>query len=92
MEYYAALEEKINAQAERIIDLEGRVDGQTVLTSTTNYVTSAVATGTNNEMNEIKAMIKQLAYSVTAQAEKVATLSTNMNGVSSSSRKTTDKK
>ena len=92
MEYYAALEEKINAQAERIIDLEGRVDGQTVLTSTTNYVASAVATGTNKEMNEIKAMIKQLAYSVTAQAEKVATLSTNMNGVSSSSRKTTDKK
>ena len=36
--------------------------------------------------------MKQLEDSVTAQAETVSTLSTNMNGISSTSGKTSDKK
>ena len=51
MEYAAALEYKANTQAEIIIELEASVDGQTVLTKTTNYAASAVATGTNKELN-----------------------------------------
>ena len=47
MDYSAALEEKSNAQAERIIELEASVDVQTVLTDTTNYVASTVDTGNN---------------------------------------------
>ena len=47
MDYAAALEEKSNAQAEHIIELEASVDGQTVLTNTTEYAVSVVATGTN---------------------------------------------
>ena len=43
-------------------------------------------------MSKIKAIMKQLAASVTAQAVTVATLSTKMNGGSSSSVKTIDKK
>ena len=54
MEYAAALEEKSNTQAERIIELEASVDGKTVLTETTEYAASAVATGTNKEISEIK--------------------------------------
>ena len=68
------------------------MDGQTFLSNTTNYVASAVATGTNKEMSEIKAMMKQLTASVTAHVATVATLSTNMNGVSSSYGKTIYKK
>ena len=49
MEYDAALEEKANAQAGRIIELEASVDGQTVRSDTTDYVASPVATGTNKE-------------------------------------------
>ena len=60
MDYTAALEEKSNAKAERIIELEASVDGQTVLTNTTKYVASAVATGTNKELSEIKAIMKHL--------------------------------
>ena len=47
IEYAAVLEEKANAQAESIIELEASVDGQTVLTNTTKYAASVVATGTN---------------------------------------------
>ena len=47
MYYAAALEDKSNTQADRIIELEASVDGQTVLTNTTEYAASAVATGTN---------------------------------------------
>ena len=43
-------------------------------------------------MKKIKAIMKQLASSVTAQAEIVATLSTKGKKGSSSSGKTTDKK
>ena len=68
------------------------MDGQTFLSNTTNYVASAVATGTNKEMSNIKETMKQLAASVTSQAEPVATLSTNMNGGISSSGKNIDKK
>ena len=56
MEYAAELEENAKAQAERIIELEARMDGQTVLTDTTDYAASAVATGTNKEMSDIKSM------------------------------------
>ena len=92
MEYAAALEEKANKHDERIIELEASVDGQTVLTGTTAYVAIAVATGTNKEMSKIKAMIKQLAASVTSQATKVETLSTKMNGGIRSSGKNIYKK
>ena len=68
------------------------MDGQTVLTDTTDYATSAVDTGTNKKMNEIKATMKQLSASVTNQAKTVETLSTNMNRDSRSYGKTTDKK
>ena len=51
-----------------------------------------MATGTNKELSEIKAMMKQLAASVAAQAATVATLSTKMNGGSSGAGKTIDKK
>ena len=44
MEYAAALEENYNTHADGIIELEASVDGQTVLTKTTEYVASAVAT------------------------------------------------
>ena len=63
------------------------MDGQTVLTNTTKYAASAVATGTNKELSEIKEMTKQLATSVTAHAATVANLSTNMNGGSSGTEK-----
>ena len=47
MEYAASLEDKANAQDERIIELEASVYGQNVCTTTTNYAASAVAKGTN---------------------------------------------
>ena len=68
------------------------MDGQTTLTDTSDYAASAVATCTNTELNEIKATMKQLADSVTAQAETVVTLSTKTNGGSISTVKKTDKK
>ena len=68
MEYATVLEEKANTQAERIIELEARVYDQTVLTKTTDYAASAVATGTNMELNEIRETLNQLADSVTPQA------------------------
>ena len=52
------------------------MDGQTILTDNTDYAASAVATGTNKEMSNIKEMMKQFAVSVTYQAATVATLST----------------
>ena len=51
-----------------------------------------MATGTNKEMSVVKAMMKQLATSVTSQAATLATLSAKMNRGSSSSGKTIDKK
>ena len=38
MEYTAALEEKVNAQANRIVDIKAIVDGQTVLTNTMDLI------------------------------------------------------
>ena len=63
------------------------MDGQTVLIKTTNYAASAVATGTNKELRNIKEMMKQLADSIIAQAATVATFSTKMNVRSSGARK-----
>ena len=68
------------------------MDGQTVLTNTTEYAASAVDTGTNKELRKIKAMMKQIAASITSQVETVATLSTKINGSISSAGKTIDKK
>ena len=68
------------------------MDGQTVFTDTTNYAASAVATGTNKEINNIKEIMKQLSAYATTQAETVSNLSTKMNGVSINSRKTAYKK
>ena len=42
MEYAAALEEKSNTQAERIIEIVASVDGQIVLTKTTDCAASTV--------------------------------------------------
>ena len=92
MEYSAALEEKANAQAERIIQLNVSVDGQIFLTDTMDYATIGVATGTNKELNKIQATMKQLEASVTAQEATVETLSTKMNRGSGGTVKTTDKK
>ena len=78
MEYAAALEEKANTQAKRIIELEASVDVQIVLTDTTDYASRAVATGTNKEMSNIKEMMKQFAVSVSYQADTVAILSTKL--------------
>ena len=47
MEYYMALEEKANTQAERTIELEASVDGQTVLADTIDYAASVLLTCTN---------------------------------------------
>ena len=86
MDYAAALEDNSNAHADRIIEIEVSVDGQTVLTNPTKYAASAVATGTNNKLSEIKATTKHLAAPVTTQAATVATLSTNINGGSSGAK------
>ena len=87
MDYVSALEDQSKAKSERIIELEANMDGQTVLTNTTKYVASAMATGTNKELSEIKEMMNQLAASIIAEAETVASLSTNINGVSSGAEK-----
>ena len=68
------------------------MDGQTVLTNPTEYGASAISTGTKKELSEVKAMMKHLADSVISQLETVATLSNKMNGGSSGSGKTIDKK
>ena len=68
------------------------MDGQIFLTNTTEYVASAVATGTNNELSDIKSMMKQIEAYGTAQAETVETLSTKMNGGSSGFGGEIDKK
>ena len=92
MEYDAALKEKANTQAERIIELEASVDVLTVLTYTTDYAARVVATGTNKKLNNTKAMMNQLADSVTAQEATMSALSNKMNGGSSGTGKNTDKK
>ena len=59
MKYSAALEEEDHTQAERIIDIEASVDGQTVLTEATNYAASAVTTvGANKYLKEISVVMK----------------------------------
>ena len=68
------------------------MDGQNVLVDTTNYAASVVATGNNNELNDIKPIMKQLADSITAQSATVESLSTNMNKGIRSTGKTTDNK
>ena len=76
MEYAAALEEKSHTQAERILELEANVDGQTFLTKATEYAASAVTVGGNNkDLKELITMMKQLTDSVTAQAATLEALS-----------------
>ena len=59
MKYASALEEKSNKQANRMIKLEARVDGQTILTKATNFATSTVTTGwANKDLKELQAMMK----------------------------------
>ena len=51
MEYAAAKEEKANTRAKRILELEARVDGQTVLIKATKYAASALtARGHNKDL------------------------------------------
>ena len=64
------------------------MDGQTVLTNTTDYAAIVVATVTNKELNKIKAMMKQLRASVTAQEATVAIIYINMSGGSRSTGNT----
>ena len=92
MEYNAALKEKANTQAERIIELEASMDDQNVLIDTTDCAERAVDTGTNNKMEKIKAMMKQLADYVTVQAATMASLSTKINGGISRTGENTDNK
>ena len=49
MEYAAAKEEKANAQAKRILELEASVDGQTVLTKAAEIAASALTAGGHNK-------------------------------------------
>ena len=49
MEYTAVLEEKAHIQAERILEIEGSVDGHTIFTKATKYAASAVTAGGNNK-------------------------------------------
>ena len=67
------------------------MDGQTILSDTTDCAAITVAIGTNKSMRERKAMMKQIVPSIATQSETVATLSTKINGGSSSSGKTIDK-
>ena len=67
-------------QAERIIDIKSRVDGQTVLTKATDYATSAVTTGgANKNLKDLRAMMKHLTDSFSAQAATLASLSVKRN-------------
>ena len=80
MESAAPLEEKANAQAKRIIELEASVDVQIVLTEATYFAASAMAKGgANKELKELRAMMKKLTASITSQAETLAYLSTKTN-------------
>ena len=94
MEYTAALEEKANVQAERIIDLEASVDGQTVLTEVTNFAASTVTTrGANKDLKDLHAMMKQLTASITTQSATFESLSTKTNsGGNGGGEKNTEKK
>ena len=92
IEYALALEEKDHTQAECIIELKASVDGQTVLTESTNYTETAVTTGgAKKDLKNLRAMMKQLTYSITNQdATLVAiSISTNSGG---GGRKNTEKK
>ena len=83
IEYALALEEKDHTQAECIIELKASVDGQTVLTESTNYTETAVTTGgAKKDLKNLRATMKQLTASVTAQAATLAALyvSTNSGG------------
>ena len=80
MEYAAAMEDKASTQANSITELEASVDGQTILTKATYFVTSAVTTGkANKNLKELQAMTKQLTDSVTAKATTLADLITKKN-------------
>ena len=88
MEYTAALEERAHAQAERVLELEASVDGQTFLTKATEYTASAVTVGGNNkDLKELITMMNQLTASVTAQAETLAELSVKTHSGSDGGRK-----
>ena len=65
MDYSVAMEDKSNAQAEHIIELEDSVDVQTVFTEDTYFAARAVSTGANKELTEIRVMMKQLEALVT---------------------------
>ena len=77
----AALEDKYNAQAERIIEIKAIMDGQTVLTNATNYDASAVSMGYRKELTDMRAMMKQLDDLVTTQDSTVETLSIKINTI-----------
>ena len=86
------LEEKANAQAQIIIELEASMDGQTVLTKATDFAASAVLTGSNKDLTEIRTMINHLEASLISQAETLADLSTKTNSGSDVSKNTNKKK
>ena len=69
------MEENSHTQTNCIIKLEVSVDGQTVLTESTDYAASVVTTGgANKNLKEMRAIMKQLTDSVTAQAATLAAL------------------
>ena len=93
MEYDAALEEKSNSQAKRIIEPEDSVDGQTVLSKETYFAASAAETGgANKELQEIWEMMKKLTASVTTQDATFVSLSTKTNSGGGSGQNTNKNK
>ena len=93
MEYAVALEELAHAQADRIIEVEASVDGQTVFTDSSNYVVSAVTMGgSKKDLKDLRAMMKKITASVTTQAAILAALYIRENSGGSGGGKNTEKK
>ena len=71
------MEYKANTQAKNIIELKSSVDGHTFLTKATDYAAITGTTGgTDKDLKELRAMMKQLTASTTAQDATLAALST----------------
>ena len=87
------LEEKAHTQSECICEIEASVDVQTVLTKATEYAARTVTAGGNNKyLKEMRAIMKQLTDSVTAQAATLVALSVKTHSGGSSGRKNTKMK
>ena len=91
MEFAAALEDKANSHAKRIIEIEASADGQTILSEGTVFSASAVTIrGANKELKEMRATMKQLTASITDQAATLTSLSTKTKSGGGSSGQNTN--